>query len=77
MKYRIRSQKISASAVSDRQRLERHAECQLAQGISWQITPRVWMEALAAGGDQAKGTFEAMMTMKKIDVAATDASRKG
>jgi predicted 3-demethylubiquinone-9 3-methyltransferase (glyoxalase superfamily) len=77
MKYRIRSQKISASTVSDRQRLERHAECQLAQGISGRSRLGFWMEALAAGGDQAKGTFQAMMTMKKIDVAATDAARKG
>ena len=46
-------------------------------GISWQITPRTLTEALAAGGDEAKRAFEAMMEMIKIDVAAIDAARKG
>jgi predicted 3-demethylubiquinone-9 3-methyltransferase (glyoxalase superfamily) len=32
---------------------------------------------MAAGGDEAKRAFEAMMTMRKIDVAAIDAARKG
>ena len=44
--------------------------------MSWQITPRVLTEAMAAGGDEAKRAFEAMMTMKKIDVAAIKAARK-
>jgi predicted 3-demethylubiquinone-9 3-methyltransferase (glyoxalase superfamily) len=35
------------------------------------------MEALAAGGDQSKRAFEAMMTMKKIDIAAIEAAQKG
>ena len=34
-------------------------------------------EALAAGGDEAKGAFDAMMGMKKIDVAAIKAARRG
>ena len=38
--------------------------------MSWQITPRVLTEAMAAGGDEAMRAFEAMMTMRKIDVAA-------
>jgi predicted 3-demethylubiquinone-9 3-methyltransferase (glyoxalase superfamily) len=46
-------------------------------GRSWQITPRVLTEALAAGGDEAKRTFDAMMGMKKIDVAAIEAARRG
>jgi len=46
-------------------------------GISWQITPRVLTEALADGGDGAKRAFEAMMGMKKIDVAAIEAARRG
>ncbi len=46
-------------------------------GISWQITPRVLMEALAVGGDEAKRAFDAMMGMKKIDVAAIKAARRG
>ena len=46
-------------------------------GISWQITPRVLTEALAAGGGEAKRAFEAMMKMKKIDVATIVAARRG
>jgi predicted 3-demethylubiquinone-9 3-methyltransferase (glyoxalase superfamily) len=45
--------------------------------ISWQITPRVLTEALAAGGDEAKRAFDAMMGMKKIDVATIEAARRG
>jgi predicted 3-demethylubiquinone-9 3-methyltransferase (glyoxalase superfamily) len=51
--------------------------CKDRWGISWQITPRVLTGALAAGGDEAKRAFEAMMTMKKIDVAAIEAARRG
>ena len=51
--------------------------CKDKWGISWQITPRTLIEALAAGGDEAKRAFEAMMTMKKIDVARIDAARRG
>ena len=43
--------------------------CRDKWGISWQITPRVLTEAMAAGGDAAKRAFAAMMEMKKIDVA--------
>jgi hypothetical protein len=41
------------------------------------ITPRVLTDALAAGGSEAKRAFDAMMTMKKIDVAAIEAARRG
>ncbi|AJD45796.1 glyoxalase/bleomycin resistance protein/dioxygenase family protein (plasmid) [Rhizobium gallicum bv. gallicum R602sp] len=44
---------------------------------AWQITPRILTDALAAGGDEAKRAFEAMMTMRKIDVAAIEAARRG
>ena len=46
-------------------------------GISWQITPRVLTQAMAAGGAEAKRAFEAMMKMKKIDVATIEAARRG
>jgi len=46
-------------------------------GLSWQITPRVITDTLAAGGGEAKRAFEAMMTMKKIDIAAIEAARRG
>ena len=51
--------------------------CKDKWGISWQITPRTLIEALAAGGDQAKRAFAAMMNMTKIDVAVIDAARRG
>ncbi|OWU85656.1 3-demethylubiquinone-9 3-methyltransferase [Oceanicola sp. 22II-s10i] len=51
--------------------------CKDRWGINWQITPRTLTEALAAGGDEAKRAFEAMMQMRKIDVATIDAARRG
>jgi predicted 3-demethylubiquinone-9 3-methyltransferase (glyoxalase superfamily) len=51
--------------------------CKDRWGISWQITPRTLTEALAAGGDEARRAFTAMMDMGKIDVAAIDAARRG
>ena len=51
--------------------------CKDRWGLSWQITPRTLMEALAAGGAEAKRAFDAMMSMKKIDVAKIDAARRG
>ena len=51
--------------------------CKDKWGLSWQITPRALTNAMAAGGDVAKRAFAAMMTMKKIDVAAIEAAVKG
>jgi len=51
--------------------------CRDKWGVFWQITPRVLSEALAVGGDEARRAFEAMMTMRKIDVAAIEAARRG
>ena len=51
--------------------------CRDRWGISWQITPRVLTEAIAAGGGEAKRAFEAMMRMRKIDVAAIESARRG
>jgi len=45
--------------------------------VSWQITPRTLADAIAAGGGEAKRAFAAMMTMKKIDIAAIEAARRG
>ncbi|MGH8229301.1 MAG: VOC family protein [Steroidobacteraceae bacterium] len=50
--------------------------CKDAWGVSWQITPRVLMEAIASPDREgAQRAFEAMMTMKKIDIAAIEAAR--
>lgn len=51
--------------------------CKDRFGVSWQITPRTLIEAMAASGEEAKRAFDAMMTMKKIDVAIIDAARRG
>ena len=51
--------------------------CKDKWGYSWQITPRALNEAMAAGGDEARRAFEAMMTMGKIDVATIEAARRG
>src|SRR5690606_10078500 len=51
--------------------------CKDKWGISWQITPRALSEAMIAGGPEAKRAFEAMMSMKKIDIAKIEAARRG
>ena len=51
--------------------------CKDKWGVSWQITPRVLLEAMAAGGAEAKRAFDAMMKMQKIDVAKIEAARRG
>src|ERR1700676_4891548 len=51
--------------------------CKDKWGVSWQITPRVLTAAMAAGGDEAKRGFDAMMKMRKIDVAVIEAARRG
>ena len=51
--------------------------CKDRWGLSWQITPRAVTDAVM-GTDPAaaKRAFDAMMTMKKIDVAAIEAARR-
>jgi len=51
--------------------------CKDKWGLSWQITPRVLTDAMAKGGDVAKRAFEAMMDMRKIDVATIEAAVRG
>jgi len=52
--------------------------CKDKWGLSWQITPRVLIEAIT-DPDQAaaKRAFDAMMEMRKIDIAAIEAARRG
>ncbi|CAN5273878.1 VOC family protein [soil metagenome] len=52
--------------------------CRDRYGLSWQIVPRVLMAALS-NPDQAaaKRAMEAMMTMRKIDIAAIEAAIAG
>ena len=51
--------------------------CRDKWGVSWQITPRVLTDAMAKGGDVARRAFEAMMPMRKIDVAAIEKAVRG
>ena len=52
--------------------------CKDKWGFSWQITPRVLLEANSNPDKAAAGrAFEAMMTMKKIDIATIEAALRG
>ena len=52
--------------------------CKDRWGLSWQITPRVLMEAIAdPDRAAAKRAFEAMMQMGRIDIATIEAARRG
>ena len=52
--------------------------CKDRWGLSWQITPRALLDAMTdADRAAAKRAFEAMMTMKKIDISAIEAARRG
>jgi predicted 3-demethylubiquinone-9 3-methyltransferase (glyoxalase superfamily) len=51
--------------------------CKDKWGVSWQITPKVLMQAMASGGDVAKRAFEAMMPMRKIDIGAIERAARG
>lgn len=52
--------------------------CQDKWGLSWQITPRVLTEAVTSSDRAAaKRAFEAMMEMKKIDIATIEAACRG
>lgn len=52
--------------------------CRDRFGLSWQITPRALMDAMTdPDRAAAKRAMEAMMTMRKIDIAAIEAARAG
>lgn len=51
--------------------------CKDKWGVNWQITPRALTDAMAKGGDTAKRAFGAMMTMRKIDIAAIETAIRG
>jgi predicted 3-demethylubiquinone-9 3-methyltransferase (glyoxalase superfamily) len=52
--------------------------CKDKWGFSWQITPRVLLEATGNPDKAAaKRAFQAMMTMRKIDIAKIEAALKG
>ncbi|HXD87801.1 MAG TPA: VOC family protein [Urbifossiella sp.] len=52
--------------------------CKDRWGVSWQITPVALTEAITdPDAAAAKRAFDAMMTMRKINVAAIEAARRG
>ena len=52
--------------------------CKDKWGLSWQITPRVLIEGMTDPDPAVnKRVFDAMMTMRKIDVAAIEKARRG
>ncbi len=52
--------------------------CKDKWGLSWQITPRLLLEAITDSDPAAaKRAFEAMMRMKKIDIATIQVARHG
>ena len=52
--------------------------CKDKFGLSWQIVPRALMEAISDPDTAAaKRAMDAMMTMRKIDIAKIDAARRG
>ena len=52
--------------------------CRDKWGISWQITPLVLIKAVTNSDSAlAKRSFDAMMQMRKIDIAAIEAACKG
>ena len=52
--------------------------CKDRWGVSWQITPRALTAAVSDRDSAvARRAFEAMMSMKKIDIAAIEGARRG
>jgi predicted 3-demethylubiquinone-9 3-methyltransferase (glyoxalase superfamily) len=52
--------------------------CKDRWGLSWQITPVALIQAIVDPDPAAaKRAFEAMMEMRKIDIAAIEAARRG
>ncbi len=52
--------------------------CRDKWGLSWQITPIALIQAIADPDPAAaKRAFDAMMTMRKIDIATIEAARRG
>ena len=52
--------------------------CKDMWGVSWQITPRVLVEAISdPDRAAAKRAYEVVMGMGKIDIEAIEAARRG
>ena len=51
--------------------------CKDKWGYWWQITPKRLLDLNNAGGERGRRAFQAMMTMRKIDIAAIEAAVEG
>jgi 2-polyprenyl-6-hydroxyphenyl methylase/3-demethylubiquinone-9 3-methyltransferase len=52
--------------------------CKDRFGLSWQITPQILLDMMTSkDGAASKRAMEAMMTMRKIDIATLEAAYKG
>jgi predicted 3-demethylubiquinone-9 3-methyltransferase (glyoxalase superfamily) len=51
--------------------------CKDKWGFSWQITPKRLLELTSESGERGKRAFQAMMTMRKIDIAALERAVEG
>ncbi|MES2119657.1 MAG: VOC family protein [Pseudomonadota bacterium] len=51
--------------------------CKDRWGFCWQITPQRLMDLMNEGGERSRRAFQAMMEMKKIDIAALDRAVEG
>jgi predicted 3-demethylubiquinone-9 3-methyltransferase (glyoxalase superfamily) len=51
--------------------------CKDKWGFSWQITPKRLLELTSEIGERGKRAFQAMMTMRKIDIAALERAVEG
>jgi predicted 3-demethylubiquinone-9 3-methyltransferase (glyoxalase superfamily) len=51
--------------------------CKDRWGFSWQITPRRLLELTTQDSEAGKRAFQAMMTMRKIDIAKIEAAAAG
>jgi predicted 3-demethylubiquinone-9 3-methyltransferase (glyoxalase superfamily) len=51
--------------------------CKDKYGVSWQIVPKKMEELISAEGRGGKRAMEAMLKMKKLDVAELEKAAKG
>ena len=51
--------------------------CKDKWGFSWQITPKRLLELTSEKGERGKRAFQAMMTMRKINIATIEAAAAG
>jgi predicted 3-demethylubiquinone-9 3-methyltransferase (glyoxalase superfamily) len=51
--------------------------CKDKWGFSWQITPKRLLELTSEKAERGKRAFQAMMTMRKIDIAALERAVEG